>query len=227
MTDQPRRPAVMDPDQVWQVIDAQRRSLADLLEGLSDEQWQQPSLCTGWTVRDVAAHLTQQQLGLRDLLATLARWRGSLDRTIQEVARRRAAAVPTGQIVAEIRATVGSRHHTLGVTRLETLIDILVHSQDIAIPLGCRHDMPPTAAAVAATRVLSMRWPPPAPATRAVTGFHLTATDTPWSAGEGPQVHGPMAALLLVCTGRHAALPQLAGPGAADLTARLTAPART
>ncbi|WP_344739476.1 maleylpyruvate isomerase family mycothiol-dependent enzyme, partial [Pseudonocardia halophobica] len=146
MTDQPRRPAVMDPDQVWQVIDAQRRCLADLLEGLSDEQWRQPSLCTGWTVRDVAAHLTQQQLGLRDLLATLARWRGSLDRTIQEAARRRAAAVPTGQIVAEIRATVGSRRHTLGVTRLETLIDILVHSQDIAIPLGCRHDMPPTAA---------------------------------------------------------------------------------
>ncbi|GAA4696360.1 maleylpyruvate isomerase family mycothiol-dependent enzyme [Pseudonocardia yuanmonensis] len=223
--DRPPRPAVLDPDQVWQVVDAQRRSLADLLEDLSEEQWRQPSLCAGWTVRDVAAHLTQQQLGLRDLLATTTRWRGSLDRTIEHAARRHAAAVSTEQIVAEIRAMVGSRRHTLGVTHLETLIDVLVHAQDIAIPLGQRHEMPPRAAATAATRVLSMRWPPPHPATRAVAGFRLTATDTAWSAGEGPQVHGPTAALLLVCSGRVVALPQLTGPGAAALAARFPAPA--
>ncbi|MGK5115305.1 MULTISPECIES: maleylpyruvate isomerase family mycothiol-dependent enzyme [unclassified Geodermatophilus] len=224
---QPSRSAVTDSDQVWQVIDAQRRSLADLLDDLSGEQWRRPSLCTGWTVRDVAAHLTLQQLGFRDLLATMAQWRGSMDRTIQHIACRRAAAVPTEQIVAEIRGMVGSRRHTLGVTHLETLIDILVHAQDIAIPLGRRHDMPPQAAAVAANRVLSMRWPPPPPVTRRVAGFRLTATDTSWSAGEGPQVLGPMAALLLVCTGRIAALPQLSGPGAAALAARFSAPPPT
>jgi hypothetical protein len=71
------------------------------------------------------------------------------------------------------------RRHNLGVTYLETLIDILVHAQDIAIPLGRRHDMPPAAAAVAASRVLSMRWPPPPPSARRLAGFRLTATDTP------------------------------------------------
>jgi hypothetical protein len=55
-----------------------------------------------------------------------------------------------------------------------------------------------------------------------VAGFRLTATDTAWSTGEGPQVHGPMAALLLVSAGRVAALPQLSGPGVPDLTARLS-----
>ncbi|MEU7907678.1 maleylpyruvate isomerase family mycothiol-dependent enzyme [Actinoplanes sp. NPDC049118] len=213
---------VIDRDQVWQVIDSQRTALADLLDDLSDDEWRQPSLCAGWTVRDVAAHLTLQQLGLTDVIPMLARWRGSMDRTIQDAARRRATALSTGQLIAGIRGMVGSRRRNLGVTHLEPLIDILVHGQDIAIPLGRRHDMPPAAAAVAADRVLSMRWPPPAPATRKVTGFRLTATDTPWSAGEGPEVHAPMAALLLVCTGRLAALPQLSGDGAADLTARLS-----
>jgi uncharacterized protein (TIGR03083 family) len=222
---QPSRPTGMDRDQVWQVIDAQRLSLADLLEDLSDDQWRRPSLCAGWTVRDVAAHLTLQQLRLVDVIAMMGQWRGSLDRTTHHVACRRAAALPTERIIAEIRDTVGSRRHTTGVTHLETLTDILVHGQDIAIPLGRRHEMPPEAAAISATRVLSMRWPPPLPSARKVAGFRLTATDTSWSAGGGPEVHGPMAAILLVCAGRLTALPQLTGPGAAELAARLSAPA--
>ena len=81
----------MDRDQVWQVIDAQRLSLAGLLEQLSADEWQQPSLCTGWTVRDVAAHLTLQQIGLGGAIGMMVRWRGSLDRTIHDAACRRAA----------------------------------------------------------------------------------------------------------------------------------------
>ena len=210
---------VMDRDQVWQVIDAQRLSLAGLLEQLSADEWRQPSLCTGWTIRDVAAHLTLQQLGLGGAMGMMARWRGSLDRTIRDAARRRAAQ-PTEQIIDQIRGTAGSRRHNIGVTYLETLTDILVHGQDIAIPLGRRHDMPPRAAAVAASRVLSMRWPPPLPAARKVAGFRLTATDISWSAGEGPEVRAPMGAILLVCAGRLVAVPQLSGEGARDLAAR-------
>lgn len=210
---------VMDRDQVWQVIDAQRLSLAGLLEQLSADEWRQPSLCTGWTIRDVAAHLTLQQLGLGGAMGMMARWRGSLDRTIRDAACRRAAQ-PTEQIIEQIRGTAGSRRHNIGVTYLETLTDILVHGQDIAIPLGRRHDMPPRAAAVAASRVLSMRWPPPLPAARKVAGFRLTATDISWSAGEGPEVRAPMGAILLVCAGRLVAVPQLSGEGARDLAAR-------
>jgi uncharacterized protein (TIGR03083 family) len=220
-------PATMDRDQVWQAIDAQRLSLADLLEQLSDDEWQQPSLCTGWTVRDVAAHLTLQQIGLGDaprMLGTFIKARGNTDRFIHDTACQRAATLPTGQMIAEIRAMIGSQRHNIGVTYRETLTDILVHAQDIAIPLGRHHHMPPHAAAIAASRLLSMRWPPPLPSARKVAGFRLTATDTPWSTGEGPQIHAPMSALLLVCAGRLAALPQLSGNGAADLTARLSAP---
>ncbi len=227
MTSQPPPgPAILDQDQVWQVIGAQRVKLAALLGQLSPGDWAQPSLCAGWTVRDVAAHLTLQQLGLPGAIAMMARWRGSLDRTIHAAACRRAAAWPADQIIAGIRGTAGSRRHNIGVTYLETLTDILVHAQDIAIPLGRRHDMPPPAAATAATRVLSMRWPPPLPAARQAAGFRFTATDICWSIGDGPQVSGPVHAILLVCTGRRTALPQLSGEGARDLTARLSPPQR-
>lgn len=220
-----RRPdaaAFLDRDQTWQVIDVQRLQLARLLGQLSSGQWSRPSLCAGWTVRDVAAHLTLQQLGLAGAACMLARWRGSLDRTIHDAACRRAAAWPAGQIIATIRGAAGSRRHNIGVTYLETLTDILVHGQDIAMPVGRRHDMPPQAAATAVSRVLSMRWPPPFPAARMVAGFRLAATDTPWSAGEGPEVRGPISAILLVCTGRLIALPQLSGEGAPRLAARLS-----
>ena len=42
----------------WDRIAAERRSLADLLDTLTPEQWAMPSLCGAWTVRDVAVHLS-------------------------------------------------------------------------------------------------------------------------------------------------------------------------
>ena len=210
---------VMNRDQVWEAIDAQRMTVADLLKGLFADDLQHPSPCAGWTIRDVAAHLTLQQIGPGSAIAMMIRWRGSLEQTIHDTACRRASALKG--------ATSPGRDWLVGTPsglRSETLTDILVHGQDIAIPLGRSLTMPPRAAAVAASRVLSMRWPPPLPAAGKVAGFRLTATDTSWAAGEGPEVQGPMGALLLVCAGRLAALPQLAGPGAPALAARLDGP---
>ena len=53
----------MDRDEIWQVIDDQRLSLADLFDDLSAAEWRTPSLCHDWRVRDVAAHLTLAQMG--------------------------------------------------------------------------------------------------------------------------------------------------------------------
>jgi uncharacterized protein (TIGR03083 family) len=212
---------MMDEDRIWQAIDAQRLSLAALLEQLSDAEWRQPSLCSGWSVRDVAAHLTLQQLSLTDALAEWVHVRRlSLDGIIHDSACRRAG-WPTERIIAAIRATAGSRRHNFGVTHRETLIDILVHGQDIAVPLGRRHDLPSEAAAVAADRV----WQLGAPfhARKKMAGFRLIATDSSWTAGDGLPVEAPAGTLLLVLTGRLAALPQLSGEGAPELAARLSA----
>ncbi len=215
----------MDPEDVWSAIDAERLSLADLLDQLSADEWRQPSLCEGWTVRDVAGHLAwQRQIRISTAaIVGMIRARGNLHRAIHDAACRYGAR-PTGQLVAEIRAIVGSRRPVPGVTYLETLIDILVHGQDIAIPLRRRHDLPPAAAATAATRI----WSKPSlfRATRKLHGLRFTATDLDWTVGDGPEIRGPIEAILLLLTGRPAAVPRLTGDGTASLATRLSAAAR-
>lgn len=215
----------MNRDEVWAAVDEQRAAVAGLLESLSPQEWRRPSLCARWTVREVAAHLTLQQLGPRDLLARmpiLLRARGNLDRAIHDMAAARAGEADDARLVALIRASIGSRRRpNLGVTYLETLTDILVHGQDIAIPLGRDLPMPAGPAAAAATRMWTMRWPRPFPVKRTLRGFRLTAGDADWSAGNGPAVTGPMSALLLLSCGRLAALPRLSGPGLPALSAAL------
>jgi uncharacterized protein (TIGR03083 family) len=143
----------------------------------------------------------------------MVRFRGNIDRGIQEGTLDRAAALSTTQIVDQIRAMVGSRRHNAGVTYGETLIDICVHGQDIAIPLGVPLEIAPATAAAAVTRMWTMRFPPPFPAVRAMKGFRVVATDVDWSAGAGPEVRGPIGAIMLVGSGRLVALTQLSGPG--------------
>jgi uncharacterized protein (TIGR03083 family) len=216
------RPTGLDREQIWTAIGAERLRLAGLLDGLADRDWEQTSLCDGWTIRDVAAHLTLQELGPGAAIGMMLRYRGDTDRAIGERARQRAAAWSTGEIVASIRATAGSRRHNFAVTHQETLIDILVHAQDIAIPLSRVYPVPPGPAAVAATRMWTMRWPPPFPARRAMERFRFTATDADWSAGQGPRVEAPIGAIMLLSAGRLAALPSVSGPGAPALAAALT-----
>lgn len=144
----------MNENEVWAAIDGQRGRTADLLDQLRDDEWRRPSLCPGWTVRDVAAHLTLQEVGIGELLwssITHPRSLGSINRMIHVSARYRAE-LPVDQLIARIRAMVGSRRHNMGVTNLETLTDILVHGQDIAIPLHRDLEMPIAPTAAAATK---------------------------------------------------------------------------
>ncbi|AGZ43497.1 maleylpyruvate isomerase family mycothiol-dependent enzyme [Actinoplanes friuliensis] len=202
----------MDHDEVWKAIDTERAGLADLFESLTPQQWETPSLCEGWRVRDVAAHLTLSQTGLVTALLDTVRARGSLSRMIRDSARRQAVRVPPDRYAALLRAMAGSRRTAPGVTPLEPLIDVLVHGQDIALPLGLRRPMPVQASAAAADRVWPDLWP--FRAERRLRGFSFRATDDSWSAGAGPVVEGSIGAILLLLTGRRAALDQLSGPGA-------------
>lgn len=212
----PRSILSTDLDAVWAAVDSERLDLADLLDDLTAEEWERPSLCAGWRVRDVAAHLALAQTGAGRAALDLVRARGSLPRMIHDSAVRHATS-PTGQLVGQIRGMAGSRRTAPGVTPLEPLLDVLVHGQDIAVPLGRPRAMPVEAAATAATRVWTMPWPMSATFPR-VRGVRLVATDTDWAAGEGDPVEGRVEALLLLLTGRTAvARGRLGGPGAVRL----------
>src|SRR4051812_31751024 len=108
----------MDSDDLWTTIDEQRTSLADLLAGLTPEEWERPSWCAGWRVRDVAAHLTLAHTGARTALPALVRARGSFDRMVHDTAVAAAVTEPA-ELVARLRAMVGSRRHAVGTTELE------------------------------------------------------------------------------------------------------------
>lgn len=41
----------------------ERRRLLDLFAGLTDEDWQRPTVCAGWTVRDIGLHLLGDDIG--------------------------------------------------------------------------------------------------------------------------------------------------------------------
>jgi len=214
---------MMKRDEIWRAIDAERAAFADILESLTADEWAHASLCAGWTVRDVAAHvISSPQATLGGVAVAMMRARGDFNRCIHDEGRRFAAR-PVEQIVADYRRLAGSRRHPPGTTVVDPLLDVLVHTQDVVVPLGRRHPMPPAAALVAAEHVWRRSFP--FRARRRLSGLRLHATDVGWTAGAGAPVEGPIEALLLLLTGRAAGLARLTGEGAVELPRRLAATA--
>ncbi|MEU9911237.1 maleylpyruvate isomerase family mycothiol-dependent enzyme [Streptomyces sp. NPDC051001] len=201
--------AALDTDELWQIVDRERASLADLLEGLRPEEWETRTRCGDWRVRDVAAHLTvAARFTYGQVVREMVRARGDWNRMIHDSAVREAER-PVAEIVANLRSIIGSRRLAPTTSPREPLIDLLVHGQDIALALGRHREMPPAAARDAADRVWTMRFPPrPWPLPKA----RLVATDIEWTRGAGEEISGPISALLLLLTGRtEAAAPHLDG----------------
>lgn len=217
----------MDRDEKWAVIGGQRRAFADLLAGLDDRQWERPSLCAEWRIKDVAAHvaLTPQSPGALRILARGLRARGDLQAVNRDMAIAHADRAPA-RLIAELRTLADSRRKP-AITTLDNLsFDTMVHIQDVAVPLGLTVAMPLDAAREGADRVWRMGWP--FWARRRLRGLRLVAVDIEWSAGEGGEVRGPIQALLLLLTGRtDAALPHLRGPGAERLATTAAPPQPT
>ena len=204
----------MNTEDIWRAVDAERSSLAELLEHLTASQWRHASLCQGWQVRDVVAHLAiSAHAHVGRILVSLLRARGSVDRMMLDTATRHAAKTDDRELLTELRSTIGSRFTAVSTTPTDRLMDLLVHGQDIAVPLGLQREMPTDAAQVALESVWNPRFPFYA-ATR-LAPYRVRAMDTEWANGSGPLIEGPVSALLLLATGRDsAALPHLSGEGA-------------
>jgi uncharacterized protein (TIGR03083 family) len=191
--------AVLDTDELWRLVDRERASLVDLLEGLGAPEWETRTRCGDWRVRDVAAHLTvAARFSGGQVVREMVRARGNWNRMIHDSAVREAG-LPTAEIVANLRSVIGSRRLAPTTSPHEPLLDLLVHGQDIALALGRERPVPPAAARDAAERVWTMRFPPrPWPLPKA----RLVATDIEWTRGAGEEIRGPIASLLLLLTGR-------------------------
>jgi uncharacterized protein (TIGR03083 family) len=202
---------------IWPVVHAERRALADDLAGLTPDRWQTPSLCAGWTVHDVLAHMvaTAKQTPPGFVVGMVTSGL-SFERFVEKRIAEERSGGPAATLAA-FRAVETATSAPPG-PKLSWLGEALVHAEDIRRPLGIRHSYPVDAVTrvtdfYAGSNVLIG-------GKRRVAGVTLTATDVDWSHGTGPLVEGPAAALMLATTGRTAALADLSGPGVEILRSR-------
>ncbi|CAN5638904.1 maleylpyruvate isomerase family mycothiol-dependent enzyme [soil metagenome] len=190
----------LDSDVIWRHIDEQRADLADQLSTFTPGQWASPSLCTGWSVRDVAAHLTHSHLGVPDLLGAAIRsgfrFDAMMNRLVLSDNR------TPGELTAKLRSMVGSRRRPPTPTALDPLMDVLVHGQDLAVPLGIDRPMPVDAASAVADHLWRMRFP--MNPRRGLAGVRLVADDADFAVGDGRTVQVPIRDIVMLLAGRRA-----------------------
>jgi len=195
---------------------AERTDLAAFLATLTPQQWDTPSLCVGWNVKDVVAHIVSyDELDLTGLLRRLAA--GRIVRANQ-VGVDEFRALSPQQLLEFLGEHIQPRGLTAGFGGMIALVDGTIHHQDIRRSL----DKPRTIPEDRLRRVLDLvPNNPRLGARRFIKRLRLHATDIEWAHGRGPEVTGPGEALLMAMAGRRAAAAELSGPGHATLAARL------
>jgi len=199
------------------MIHRERAALADDLSTLTPEQWDKPSLCGGWSVRDVVAHMTASAMITPPaFLAKIIGSGFSFSRMqTKDIARERGTS--NADALARFRAQVDSTKHPPGPTEA-WLGEALIHGEDIRRSVGMTHEYQTDAAVRVAEFYKGSNLV--VGAKKRIAGLHLRATDAEWSHGEGPEVSGPVMSLVMAMTGRKPALADLTGDGVATLQQR-------
>lgn len=199
-------------------IAAERRELAEVFADLTPEQWDSPSLCGGWRVREVAAHMST---GFRHstalTLLELARSGGNIHRMADRIARRDAAAMTERELAAAMADHADHPRRPPVGGRIAALAHDAVHGLDITVALGLPARLPVARATalLAGVSPRTLRF-----FGARMDGVRLVATDADWSYGHGSlTVEGRAEHLLVVAYGRRVPEGLLAGPGAGRFTA--------
>jgi uncharacterized protein (TIGR03083 family) len=174
------------------------------MEGLSPEQWATPSLCAGWTVRDVATHLVMPfEVPLPMFVLRIVASGFDFDKMSNKFATgdRR----PGSDLAKVVRANAEHRFVPPNFPPQAPLTDIVTHSLDMFLPLGIEREIP----ADALRTVLDFLMTPKAAKAFVPKGFtdgrSFVATDIDWRSGAGTEVSAPAHDLILALTGRVAA----------------------
>ncbi len=203
--------------ELWDLIHPERDAFAADLAGISDDQWNAPSLCTDWTVRQVVAHMTGAAMSTP--VSFFLRFAGSgfsfpkfADKQIGQYLGSSPEETRDGFRAAAHRTTSppGPGDAWIG--------EAVIHAEDVRRPLGIHHKYN----MVALRRIGDMYVKSNAliGAKTRVQGVRLEATDTDWSAGDGPTARGSMLALVMSMTGRKVFLDELSGEGVEVLRSR-------
>lgn len=205
---------------VWPAVHEERRALIADLAVLPEGAWQSPSLCPGWTVHDVVAHLVDTALTTRlGFLRGMLAARFDFDRSNNAGIRKCRGNSPA-ETLSAFRAV---EHRTSGppAPRATRLVEAVVHGEDIRRPLGIVRTYPLDAVtgALAHQAGTSVKL---GGGRELLDGLSLTADDGTFRHGSGDEVRGSTLALLLAVSGRPIGDDELSGPGARTLRGRVS-----
>jgi uncharacterized protein (TIGR03083 family) len=206
--------AMADP---WPLIHSEREALADDLASVTDEQWATPSLCAGWSVRDVLGHMTATAKMTPPAFFVAMAGAGFRFNTMTARAVARETAGTPADGLAEFRRYTQATTHPPGPPQA-WLGETVVHGTDIRRPLGMTRDYPEPALVQVANFFKDSNLL--IGAKKRIEGLTLRATDTTWATGTGPELSGPMLSLIMAMTGRAEALADLSGEGVTVLRDR-------
>lgn len=200
--------------------------LAELAKSLDESDWNQPSLCDGWRVRDVYGHMCLgHTYPLPKLLLGVARAGFDIDKGSAE----ESVAWASDRTTAEITDTidhVATDHVRKGIARFipdsDGYVDHVIHELDVRRPLVRPRPLA-DGRMVAALDAMTMKQGGGTKPKKRMAGLSFTATDVEWSNGEGPEVRGTGEALLLALANRDLTLGELDGDGAATFAGRVGA----
>lgn len=210
----------IDRESVFAAVADERRQIARLLEGLDDAQLAMPSLCAGWDVKTVAAHLVSVVADRFWVFGWTILRRGGVDRAIDYLARRWSQ-VSASEIAAGLREYADRELSPPITGPLSGLADVLVHGGDMRIPLALPFGPDPQRAALALDFLAGSRPLGFVPRGR-LQGLRLHACDLDRTWGDGTEIRGSAADLMMAAAGRSDALRLLDGPGLPVLRRRLS-----
>jgi len=192
----------------------EREGFASFLDGLTSQQWNSPTLCELWTVREVAIHtVSYDELTTGGLVGRFLKGRLNTDR-INAIGVADYSDRSPQQITVLIRSYAQPHGLTGGFGGKIALTDGMIHQQDIRRSIGLPRTIDPERLR---TALNFARFAPTIRGAWRARGVRLVASDLDWSHGRGPEVRGPGEALLMAMAGRRAALDDLDGPGKAKL----------
>lgn len=212
---------VADDAYLQPTVAAEFKSLADLLATASDAQWDTPSLCAGWRVREVVAHMTMAaRYSEQEFMAELERCGFDFTRLSNEIAARDAN-LPAAELVENLRSDVMAHWAPPGGGYRGALNHVVIHGLDVTVPLGAPRLGPDETIRVILDDLtkgdVHVRFGID------LEGRRLQATDLDWSFGAGPVLRGAAADLALAVCGRALPAGRLEGaplaranPGAAS-----------
>ena len=173
--------------------------LAHLLDDFDEAQWRTPSLCADWTVREVVGHLiTPFAWGTTKFLRRFVVGGCNVHKTMSQAAKQLAQR-PTSTLVGTLRAHAETRLAPPGLGPEASLIDIVMHTQDICRPLGIPQSVDGDRARCILDFLVSWHgykaWVLTDP--RWIAGLRLAPDDLDWVWG-GAEVRGTAAAVMML-----------------------------